>query len=152
MGISRYLHDYLRNLLEAGPLSYPQPATLPGLRPHFRQCHIVAEMVQNQRHWPMVVGIQFLDLFGKLYPWPHVVNQRDGQLLDFSGGADQPFLGYVVTGFDQVNEFNAIVAAYDTMNADQQSPRWTDPLAQSLSDDFLERLRSVARFPPRVDL
>ncbi|MEG8019896.1 hypothetical protein [Sphingomonas aerolata] len=100
----------------------------------------------------MIVGIEFLDLHGKLYPWPHCVNERDGVPTDFSGGADQPFLGFIVTGRDQIDQFNAVVASYTDMLNDRLAWRWSDPLAHSLSVEFFGILQSSAKFPKPVHL
>lgn len=100
----------------------------------------------------MIVGIEFLDLHGKLYPWPHCVNNRDGVLTDFSGGADQPFLGFIVTGHDQIPEYNAVTKSYTDMRADRLASRWSDALAQSLSDEFFIILKLSARVTPNISL
>ena len=152
MALSEELYDYLRILLLKRPIVYPQPATICGFRPEFLKCHVTADEVQRRWGWPMIVGIEFLDLHGKLYPWPHCVNERGGVLTDFSGGANQPFLGFIVTGHDQIEQFNAVVASYNDMLYDRFASRWSDPRAHSLSDEFLLSLQSSAKLPSLVHL
>lgn len=144
-----YLYDYLRALLHRGPILFPQPVVVEGFQPTFKQCHLTAAAVEERFCWPSVVGVQFLDL-RKLYPWPHVVNRRGSNLVDLSGSADQPFIGFVETDAEELDEFNAIVRAYDQLGRDQHEDRWSDPIAQALSDEFYEKLKSEAITRPVV--
>ena len=149
--LSTNLYEYLRRLLLTGPLLYPQPYRIPGYQPVFLKCHETAAYISNRFGWPWQPGIQFLDLGGKLYPWPHYVNNRDGQLADFSGGAAQPFIGFVPT--TEVTLLQPIIDSYTRMlgafpDVVRQAQTWDDPLAQRLSEEFFLYLKAAAHFPP----
>lgn len=94
--------------------------------------------------WVPVVGVEFLDLNGKLYPWPHMVNRSPRGLVDFSPPVDQPRLGFFETGWSEFHEWRMIIADYNEMQAAGSLPSWGDPLADELTDEFMPALAAAA--------
>jgi len=139
-------YRFLRGLLDLGDLVTPEPAHFlfsDGFAPTHLKCHMTAMQVAVETGFPPVVGIAFIDLAGKLYPWPHMVNRhRDGMLLDGSPRPDHPLLGFIETGWRSMEHWRRIVTAYDALGTRATALSWGDPLADQLTSDYLPRLRS----------
>lgn len=142
--VSDAVYGLLRELLDEGEIEFPALSNEPfqdGFIPQFRACHITAERVQSVKGYQPVAGIAFLDLNGKLYPWPHFVNMHpDVGLIDYSPAPDQPVLGFIRVAHHQIPMLQAVVDEYNALAADASSPDWSDPLAAKLHGEFMPKL------------
>lgn len=145
--LSDAAYAYLRALLTERDFVFPERAIFMfshDFSPVHLQCHQTAMQVAIESGWPPVVGIQFIDLRGKLYPWPHMVNRRqDGVLVDCSPKPDHPVLGFIETGWAEFAEWRQVIADYDALGAYADKPCWGDALADRLSEEFLHPIQSA---------
>lgn len=136
---------YLRRLLSSCPVTHPITypyAFMGNFRANHRQCHLTAMQVGIEAGHDPVLGIEFLDLNGKLYPWPHMINRGPMGLVDHSPPPEQPKLGFVETGWAEFAQWREVTRIYDILERSAQQPRWGVPAADALTDDFLAVLRA----------
>lgn len=146
-------YDYLKALLSSRAPLFPEQAMFMfsgDFQAVHLQCHLTAMQVAVESGHPPVIGIQFIDLHGKLYPWPHMVNRRGDTLIDCSPKPNQPVLGFIETGWDELPQWRRIVTDYNELGSRAEKPSWGDPLADQLSTAFLGRLRDRPGVVPPV--
>jgi hypothetical protein len=143
--ISQEVYEYIRQLLLWGKFQYPIKTfdLFPsGFVPQHLKCHITASQVAVEFGFIPVVGITFLDKSNMLYPWPHIVNSRHGQdLVDFSPALNEPDLGFIVMGWGEWEMWRKITLAYIQISTAAFNGRWNNKFADSLTDEFLIKLR-----------
>lgn len=145
--LSLEFYKYLEDILSTREIEYPVGTSQPlpsGFRPEHLKCHLTAMQVAIDLGCLPVVGVQFLDMNGKLYPWPHMVNRHGGGLIDYSPRPGEPRLGFIETGWGEFHQWRAVTGAYNERAAFAGKPTWGDSRADSLSSQFLERLRERA--------
>jgi|GEM_PF-2061389 len=143
--LSETTYSYLRTLLATRKVTFPEQAIFmfseDFVAAHLK-CHLTAMHVAVEWGYPPVIGIQFIDLHGKLYPWPHMVNRRDDTLIDGSPKPNHRVLGFIETSWDELAEWRGIVAIYNEMAHSAELPNWGDPLADRLTAEFMDGLQA----------
>lgn len=138
-------YEVLRGLLEAGNFQTPilVHRTLTYITQGTLTCHLVAMQAGIETGEPPVLGVHFLDLHGKLFPWAHAVNSSQMGLVDYSQDRIVlPDFGFAKMGWDRFVEWRNIMAAYRPSEVTKSLPSWGDPLADALSEQFLPILRT----------
>lgn len=146
--LSEEAYVYLRSKLSERPVIYPEQAIFmfsEGFQATHLKCHLTAMQVAVESGFPPVIGIQFIDLYDKLYPWPHMVNRQGTTLIDCSPKANHPVLGFIETSWDDLPVWRRIVTDYNALGTRREMPSWGDPLADRLSADFLALMRAGCR-------
>lgn len=152
--LSEQLYVLLNGWLEHRPILYPKSVLLPfgeGFVPTHLDCYGTARKVHEQFGWAVIAGIQFLDLAGKLFPWPHMVN-LNGEgfpwgLIDASPEPDQSKLGFVPIRLDETKFWNDITSAYMAAEVgNANGPSWGCPLADGLSARWYQVLLARSNF------
>lgn len=142
--ISPQVHAFLNQMLSTGTVEFPPAIAEPfasGFEPHFQACHITAAKAEAEKGYPAVAGVAFLNLNGKLYPWPHFVNMRaSGELVDFSPRPDQAMLGFIRIAFHQRPMMQPIIDQYNALHANAGAPVWNDQLADGLGAQHMPML------------
>lgn len=142
--VFEYLRSILLNRRWRSP-AYGNHPFIGSFQPKHLQCHQTAVQVAVETGLVPVVGVQFLDLNSKLYPWPHIVNRGAGDvLIDFSPKVAQPRLAFIETGWDEFAMWRAVTAAYNPLVASSPLPRWGEVRADALNDEFMAPLCAYA--------
>lgn len=145
---------FLRDILTEGRIERPVPLKLAfadNFVPVHLKCHLTAMQVAIETGFEPVIGIAFIDLHEKLYPWPHVVNRRaDGVLVDASPPIPDPVLGFIETGWTAISQWRRIITVYNALAGQAHAARWGDAIADRLTDDFLPGLRAGSVVRQRV--
>ncbi len=152
--ISEMTYKFLEDILSTGLIEFPPVSSevFPsGHIPKFRDCYVTAAQAESELGLPKVAGVAFLDLAGKLYPWPHFVNMRpSGELVDISPRPDQPMLGFIRIGHHQIPPLQTVINEYDALAAQLHAPTWNDALADALTEQFRPQL--VAAYNAQVKI
>jgi hypothetical protein len=111
------LYDYLVGLLERRPRLYPslQQRAFAAFSPVHLKCHFTAAQAAIEFAEPPILGIQFLLLNTKLYPWPHMVNQGAHGLVDYSPRVDQEYLGFIAMDWNELPHWRSVTSAYNSL-------------------------------------
>jgi hypothetical protein len=138
-------YEYLKSLLGKGKIVFPERAVFmfseDFIAAHLK-CHQTAMQVAVESGFPPVVGIQFIDLNGKLYPWPHMVNRRQDALIHCSPRPSEPVLGFIETSWEELPQWRQIVVEYNDLASHVDKPHWGDPYADLLTAEFMAPIRA----------
>lgn len=137
-----FLRNMVTNRMRETPVMIQRPFLKEGFVPALNDCHLTAMQAALETFHPPVPGIAFMDWYGKLMPWPHIVNAAgNGALVDYSPPPRFRMLGFYRASWDEWPLWIEVRKAHQATPENIEKPQWDDPLLNSLHVEFYATLK-----------